>query len=749
MCHPDSTSPMTARSHASAHPTNELINRIAMITVVGCMLFFAAVLLRVTQLELHSGERLAAYAKDRISTRPVMGYRGEILDRRGRLLSTTRSGYRVFLDPEQIDLDTLDATIVELADILQVPAEDIGKRIVRAVSLNEQRRAAMPEDTVVQPDPLQALKDWIGRKTDSSRHTPVLPQQSTPIQAAGSPSVQLASVRSDNPAERSDIAVQHSDQPDADDAPEADPPLPLIRYVPLGSVLSEAQVASIKALDRKGVHLERLPVREYPGGPIVASLVGKVGVEQKGLVGAELKLNGALEASNGTARYVRDAQGRPLWIERGQWTAPTHGHSVRLSIDLELQRIAIEELTRGVEDADAVGGRLVMIDPVTGEILAMADIYRDVGPLPEFPWVDANADANAPGTPKYDPWEAPRYKTLTDDPMRKIHPALGRNRCVEDVYEPGSTFKPFVWSLLTSAGLCDPDEVFDTEGGRWLIRAGRGRRYIEDVTKRDRMTWSEVLINSSNIGMIKGASRMDHKALHDGIMRFGFGSKTGISLPGEPRGLITPLKRWTIWTQESVAFGHEVAVTPVQMARAFCAFATPGELAGTMPQVTLEAVGPDSGNVRVRAIPADIARLTRYTIRHVAEKVEQRMAQTNPDEPVDRWRYVMFGKSGTAEIPLGKPPKGKKRPRGSSGYYDNQYNSSFIAGAPLASPRLVVLVVIDDPGPELVHHRRHYGSRVAGPVCRRVLERALTYLGVPPDAPLQSNPDADTTTLVQ
>ena len=375
-----------------------------------------------------------------------------------------------------------------------------------------------------------------------------------------------------------------------------------------------------------------------------------------------------------------------------------------------------------------------MIDPLTGEILAMADIYRDVGVLPEFPWVDAKPDPDAPKPAKYDSWDAPRYRTLSPDPMRKIHPALGRNRCVEDIYEPGSTFKPFVWSLLTEAKLCDPDEIFDTEGGRWLIRAGRGRRYIEDVTKRDQMTWREVLINSSNIGMIKGASRMEHQTLHDGIMRYGFGSRTGITLPGEASGLITPMKRWTVWTQESVSFGHEVAVTPVQMARAFCVFASPGDEAGTMPQVTLEAVGKEAGNVRVRAIPAEIARLTRFTIRNVAAKVEERMAEDDPNEPVDGWKYVMFGKSGTAEIPLGKPPEGKKRPRGSSGYYDNQYNSSFVAGAPLEKPKLVVVVVIDDPGPEIVHRRRHYGSRVAGPVARRVLERSLTYLGVVPDA---------------
>jgi len=107
--------------------------------------------------------------------------------------------------------------------------------------------------------------------------------------------------------------------------------------------------------------------------------------------------------------------------------------------------------------------------------------------------------------------------------------------------------------------------------------------------------------------------------------------------------------------------------------------------------------------------------------------------ETSFDPPESGWRYQMFGKSGTAEIPLGKAPEGKRRPRGSTGYFDNQYNSSFVAGAPLERPRLLVVVVIDDPGPELVHIRHHYGSWVAGPVARRVLERSLTYLGAQPD----------------
>jgi cell division protein FtsI/penicillin-binding protein 2 len=176
--------------------------------------------------------------------------------------------------------------------------------------------------------------------------------------------------------------------------------------------------------------------------------------------------------------------------------------------------------------------------------------------------------------------------------------------------------------------------------------------------------------------------------------------------------------------------GHEVAVTPVQMVRGFSAFARNGDLIGTLPEVRFTAVDPDLGTPEGRRVlPPEIAELTRRTMRGVTQKVDNKLAERDPSAGPPK--YEWFGKSGTAEIPLGKPPKGKRRPVGCDGYFRGQYNSSFIAGAPFEHPRLVVLVVIDDPGPGPISKRQHYGSYVAGPVVRRVLERGLTYLGVP------------------
>jgi cell division protein FtsI (penicillin-binding protein 3) len=314
-----------------------------------------------------------------------------------------------------------------------------------------------------------------------------------------------------------------------------------------------------------------------------------------------------------------------------------------------------------------------------------------------------------------------RFRVLRPDPGREIHPALGRNRCVEDVYEPGSTFKPFMWSAVTEAGLARPDEIIDTEGGMWRTPYGR---LIEDVIDRDRQTWREVLLNSSNIGMVKVTDRMTDRQMQLAIRKFGFGARTNVGLPGEAVGLVTDEANWTKYTRTSVAFGYEVAVTPVQMVRAFSAFARADRLAGALPRLRLVAatereIGADP---IVRVIPDWVAHLARESMRGVAENMDNRLLREGilETEP----QYSMFGKSGTAEI---ANPYDR-------GYFDDQHVSSFIAGAPAEDPRIVVLVVIDDPSPDLVRQRRHFGSWTAGPVVRRITERTLAYMGVAPSA---------------
>lgn len=637
-------------------------NAVGRWTVILIAILLVGCLARVIQLQTAPGKNLTPFISGRVSVHQIPGVRGDLQDKRGRVLASTRFGYRVFVDPVKFP-KPVDGPMVRLADAIGLSVEDVAKRLVPKIEENErQATAANDNDPWTEPD-----------------HGPT-------------------------------------------------------RYVSLGGVLEDWRVDAVRGLKIPGVNLETRSVRESADDELTASIVGRVGVEHNGLLGAENRMNSMLLPQSGILKNVQDAHARPLWVEPGSYKPPLRGQNVRLSLDLAIQKMAEEELEQGVTEAQAAGGRLIALDPTTGEILAMVDIIKDLPGLVDYSW--DYPIGQEPGGHR------PRYRTIAKDPLRGTGTGIGRNRVVEDVYEPGSTFKSFMWSAVTELGLVTPDEVIDTENGEWFTPYGR---HLADVTKRSKQTWREVLINSSNIGMTKVTSRMSFKQMRDAVLKFGFGAKTGVELPGESPGLVTRMKDWSNYSQTSVAIGHEVAVTPIQMVRAYAAFARTGDLAGTLPNIRLTAAAgeqvagysPSEADHR-RIIPREVAELARDTMRGVTHKLDDRLARVGPhnEAPVPP-RYEAFGKSGTAEIPLGRAPKGKKRPKGSDGYFQDQYNASFIAGAPVEEPRIIVLVVIDDPGPELVARKAHYGSATAGPVARRFIESSLAYLGVPPSPAMQ------------
>lgn len=665
-------------------------DRVAAIMVVTIGVVMGVLMLRVTQLQMRPGAQLREHVQARVTRTSLPPTRGSITDRIGRYLATSEIGYRAFVDPTEFP-DPPDEAIERLATALEIPADELGKAILTKIAENRTRVA--PRPTEPQKERKPGLHEVLSRLA--------------------------AAVRAEPP----DAAFKPDD--DESEAP--------IRYVRVSEVLDEGSLDALHKLRIPGVHLEQRGVREYPGQGLAASIVGKLADDKKWSLGTERSHDKELMGSVGKLQYTRDAQGHPVWMSPGSFAPAKGGDDIRLSIDLEMQRIATEELWRGVRDADSAGGRVVVMDPRSGEILAMVDLVRPVPDAVPFPWADALPGGRGKKNSAllYEPTDSgphERYITLKPDLGRLVHPALARNRCVEDVYEPGSTFKPFVWSTITELGRAKPTEVFDTEGGHWRTSYGRP---IRDVVKRQTMTWTEVLINSSNIGMSKGGERLSFDQLCDAVHRFGFGSRTSIGLQGETAGLVTPRKLWSKYTQTSVSFGHEIAVTPVQMVRAFSVFARSRELAGTLPDARLTAADEGTPPMLHRVLRPDIAMMTRTILHEVAAAMEAKMA-SNKEHPETGWRYAIFGKSGTAEIPLGKAPPGKRRPPGNKGYFDRQYNSSFIAGGPLEEPRLVVLVVIDDPGPERVRMGTYYGAHVAGPVVRRIMERSLSYLGVPP-----------------
>lgn len=680
-----------AQTATNARPVPPLSRGWALVIFAGITLTMGGMFARVAQLQTDPPEQLMAQVSERTSTMTEPGRRGDVLDRRGRLLAATRFGYRVVVDPAEFPTKNIEQHLLNLSKALGQEMTVVGPRIVQALAENERRTKAFAAKQEIQ---LNLTPEELDE--DAEKAAALLESQGT--QADGTPPARLASTK-----------------------PASKPRL--IRYLVMSDVLDDGELEAMKKLKIAGVHLESRPVREMASPEIAAVMTGKVDFNGKGMLAAERMLDEKLQAKDGSFKFVRDARGQPLWIEPGAYTPSQRGQDVRISIDLELQRLLRDELARGVEEADAQGGRAILVDSHTGEILAMADSIRRPSDVVEYDWVTV--------IPKDKRLDGPRYVTVRDDPKRALHPALAHNRVVEDLYEPGSTFKPFMWAASTELGLASPDEVFNTHWGQWQTPYGRP---IKDVVKRASMTWREVLINSSNVGMVQGTARMTFEQMRSFVVAFGFGKRTNIGVPGESVGMVTSQKAWSKYTQTSVAFGHEVAITPLQMARAFCVFARAGEYSGTLPNLRLTSpVGSDNSTPETdpgqRVLSVKTAQVARDTLRGVTHNLDRKLAEGENHE--GGWRYELFGKSGTADIPMTNPPEGKRKPKGSDGYFRGQYNASFVAGGPYENPRLVCVVVIDDPGRELIAKKHHYGTYVAGPVVRRIMDKALAYLGTP------------------
>tara|TARA_B100001059_G_C17838291_1_gene589848 strand:- start:981 stop:2753 length:1773 start_codon:yes stop_codon:yes gene_type:complete len=449
------------------------------------------------------------------------------------------------------------------------------------------------------------------------------------------------------------------------------------RFVPVSGILEEWQVDRINSADLAGIGLERRLVRSYPQGSTAARLVGAVGFDHQGLGGLEHALEDQLLGQSGKLKYLRDVRNRPMWVASNGYEPHVDAPPVRLTIDLAIQRYLEERLQEAVDACNAGGGRAIVIDPETGEILALSDII--------------NKREGWPGQP--------------EDPLRESHERLGRNRCVTDPYEPGSTFKPFVWAVATESGVASAKEVLPTPEAI-PHRTTSGRR-IRDVHYYGPVTWRRVLVKSLNSGMAIVAERLSEQAMQDCVQRFGFGQRTGCGIAGETAGLVTSAKAWSSYTQVSVSMGHEIAVTPLQMVRGFSAFARDGSL----PSLRMVSED-DSTPIQQQAISTDMARQVREILEEVMTEGTGRQSQSE--------HYRLFGKSGTAQLPKVQ----------GGGYHEDRYISSFIAGAPFNQPEVVVLCVIDDPDRSL---GAWYGGRVAGPVTRDVIDFTLEYMGVTPD----------------
>lgn len=443
------------------------------------------------------------------------------------------------------------------------------------------------------------------------------------------------------------------------------------KFVWLARELEPEQAEKFRALGLKSVGSVKEPKRYYPNGSLAAHVLGFVGLDDAGLAGVEIFQNASLKGDSGKVVVSHDARNHAF--ESAETDAKA-GQSVSLTIDQNIQYVVERALSAAVTREHAKSGAAVVLDPHTGEILALAN------------------------SPTFDPNDA-----------KGIAPDVLTNKALQYTYEPGSTFKVVAYSGAIEEKLVKPTDMIDCQMGSITLFG----RTVHDSHPHGVLTITEALAQSSNVAAIKLGMKLGDVRLFDYIRRFGFGAKTGVELPGETRGLLRDVKKWEKTSIGSIPMGQEIAVTPVQVASAFGAIANDG--LRIAPHVVRE-LRDASGKVIPRAKPEEhrvVSAETARTIRSMLEMVT--LDGTAKAARLDG--YSAAGKTGTAQ---------KIDPK-TRGYSKSKYVASFVGFAPVDNPSVVIIVVLDEPGTSI------YGGAVAAPVFKEIAEQLLPYLGVAPD----------------
>lgn len=447
--------------------------------------------------------------------------------------------------------------------------------------------------------------------------------------------------------------------------------------VRLAKKLAPETVERIESMNLRGVFFQKENRRVYPQHEIAAHVLGYVDVDEKGIGGIEHSLDKPIRGRPG--RMVVMADGRRHWYDRSE-AAANPGASIVLSIDETIQYIAEKELALAIEQTHAKNGTVVVQDPNSGELLAVAN------------W------------PTFDPNNAGSYP----DEVRM-------DRAVSAAYEPGSTFKLITLAGALENGITNPNEMIDCQMGSILVSG----RLIHDHKPFGVLSVRDILAQSSDVGTIKIALRLGAPKFYQVIRDFDIGEPTGIELPGENRGLMRPIENWSANSIGSLAMGQEVSATPVQIISVVSAIANGGLL--YRPRVVHEIRGgnvPESLREHPEPTQATDPK-TAATLREMMENVI--LDGTGRRAKLDG--YTAAGKSGTAQKI--DPDTGR--------YSRTQYIASFIGFAPVNEPILTILVELDSPVGE------HFGGDVGGPVFKRVAEQVLAYMDISHDIPVPAN----------
>src|SRR5690554_6211358 len=435
---------------------------------------------------------------------------------------------------------------------------------------------------------------------------------------------------------------------------------------------------AIEGLEIAGVHITQEYKRYYPLREIAGQLVGFVGIDGAGLEGLERQLNSTLAGGTYEMRVIRDASGRAMLLTDMPRFGEFEGHSVRLTIDEKIQRVAEQALSEQVAEFEAKGGWAVAMDVHTGDILALAN------------------------TPSFDP---NRFRDHTS--------ADWRLRSVTDTFEPGSVFKPFVLAAALQEQATRLDKVYDIEDGRMQI----GRNVIRDTKRREELTAAEIIQVSSNIGSYKLAQEVGRETLYKYIRAFGFGQRSDVGLRGEQPGLVWPPDRWPEITFANVSFGQGLTSTPLQLAASTAALANGGLL---MKPRIIDAILDRNGDIVEREEPTLVRRVVSE---EVAEQVSWAMSLvtikggTGTKGAIEH--VTVAAKTGTAQ---------KVNPE-TRRYDPDMWIAGYVGYAPAEAPEIAVVVFIDEP------KGVHYGGTVAGPAFAKITAEALRVRGVMPLPP--------------
>lgn len=449
-----------------------------------------------------------------------------------------------------------------------------------------------------------------------------------------------------------------------------------VSFVWLARQLPVEEAEEVARLDLSGIGVEKEGRRYYPLRELASNVIGFAGVDSQGLEGVEWFYEKQLKGKQGTLLLQQDALGRPLWQEISQDSREDRVNEIILTLDARLQFFVEKALREAVEATSAAGGSVVILDPMSGDILAMACL------------------------PTFNPNQFGSYPS-----------ASRRNRAITDGFEAGSTIKPFMLAAALEEGVVNEETRFFCERGRYFF----GGHWIHDIHPQDVLTVKEIVVLSSNIGTTKVAEALGSPALWKYLDAFGFGQRTGVDLPGEAAGILRHWKTWTRICLANHAFGQGFSVTALQLATAYAALANGGFL--IEPHVVREIRDEKGGVIETRQPKVRCRVISKATSERVMSVLES-VVQVGTGKRAQIPGYRVGGKTGTAQ---------KFEPR-TGQYSEDKIVCSFVGIVPVEDPAMVMVVALDEP------KGRVTGGLVAAPVFQQVASKALLYRNVPAQA---------------